>query len=84
MMEWLVANSIYFTKYCISSWDIVLTKSETRFDLLQFEMITLITQTFTSIPRFLTYLKLFFGMGFMWTMEIVAGLSDESVDEAYW
>ena len=51
---------------------------------MMYEIITMLTQRSDSVSRFLTYVKIFFGMGFMWTMEIVAGLSDESVHESVW
>ena len=37
---------------------------------------------FFGTQRFLLYLKLFLGMGFVWTFEIVAGFLD--VHEAFW
>jgi hypothetical protein len=30
------------------------------------------------------YLKLFFGMGFIWIFEIIGGLVSDSIDEASW
>jgi hypothetical protein len=35
-------------------------------------------------PRFLMYLKLFFGMGFIWCFEIVAGLANDDIHESSW
>jgi hypothetical protein len=30
------------------------------------------------------YLKLFFGMGFIWAFEIVAGLANDDIHESSW
>ena len=30
------------------------------------------------------YLKVFLGMGFLWTMEIVAGLVGDEIHESFW
>ena len=37
-----------------------------------------------SFFRFLTYLKIFLGMGFLWSMEIIGGLVDDNVHESSW
>merc|ERR1712218_267227 len=36
------------------------------------------------MERFLLFLKLFIGMGIMWTFEIIAGLSGDVTDESVW
>ena len=34
--------------------------------------------------RFLVFIKLSFGMGLIWTMEIVSGVHGDEVDETMW
>jgi hypothetical protein len=34
--------------------------------------------------RFLLYLRLFLGMGFIWTFEIIAGLFGDTLPESTW
>ena len=36
------------------------------------------------VLSFLMYLKVFLGMGFLWTMEIVAGLASDTLHESVW
>ena len=38
----------------------------------------------SSLCRFLVFIKLSFGMGLIWSMEIVSGVLGDDVDEAKW
>ena len=41
-------------------------------------------QNHINFDRFVMYLKVFLGMGFLWTMEIVAGLASDEIHESFW
>merc|ERR1719414_1022526 len=36
-----------------------------------------------AVERFLMYLKVFLGMGFLWTMEIAAGMASDNIHESF-
>lgn len=42
------------------------------------------TQQRDKIDRFLTYIKLFVGMGFIWIFEIIAGMASDDIHESAW